>query len=291
MPFAALKDWQAQADASGVRLSDVLLDEEQNEYGRTEEQVKEALRQRWAIMQEAVKEGLSRQDKVPSGMVGGDAYRLEQKRLAGHSLSPFLAMAMSRAIAVSEMNARFGRIVAAPTAGSAGVIPGLFSALLETRELGEDTLLHGLITAGGIGQIIARRATLAGSAGGCQAENGVAGAMAAGGLVEMLGGSPAQAMHATAIALKNSLGLVCDPVGGRVEVPCVKRNAGAVANGLAAAEMALAGIESAIPVDEVVDAMAWIGQNMPVELRETALGGLAQTPTGLRLTERLEQGK
>ena len=197
------------------------------------------------------------------------------------------AKAATYALAANEANAAMGRICAAPTAGSSGVLPGVLFAIAEECSIAEDRLGLALVAAGSIGMVIASRASLSGAEGGCQAECGSAAAMAAGAAVDLLGGSPDQVGHAVALALKNLLGLVCDPVAGLVEVPCVKRNAGAAMIALLAAEMALAGIESAIPVDEVMDAMAEIGHALPETLRETGQGGLAGTPTGRAYKERI----
>ena len=202
-------------------------------------------------------------------------------------MGPVAAKAAAYALAANEANAAMGRICAAPTAGSSGVLPGVLFALAEERGLPEEKLALPLVTAGAIGMVIASRASLAGAEGGCQAECGSAAAMAAGAAVDLLGGTPEQIGHAVALSLKNLLGLVCDPVAGLVEVPCVKRNAGAATLALLAADMALAGIQSVIPVDEVIDAMAEVGQAMSPALRETAKGGLAATPTGLACAERI----
>jgi L-serine dehydratase len=181
-----------------------------------------------------------------------------------------------------------GRIVAAPTAGSCGILPGLLFAWQETRNGDEDAVLNGLIVAAAVGQIIANRATLAGASGGCQAEIGTASAMAAAALVSLKGGSSEMIAQAVAIALSNLMGLVCDPVAGLVEVPCVKRNVIGAMNAISAADMALAGIECIVPVDEVIEAMGDVGRQMPVQFRETALGGLADTPTGRAVKERMQ---
>lgn len=288
MPFSSVAQWVALAEQSGRPLWAVALEVERADSGIEPGALLARLAERWAVMEASMTRGLTEPVRSESGLVGGAARSLHEARLAGRTLTTVMADAIARALAVSEVNAAFGRIVAAPTAGSAGVVPGVFAAVASARQLSTDTLVRGLVTAGHIGAVAARRASLAGSAAGCQAENGVASAMAAGALVEMLGAPPRMSDHAAAIALKNLLGLVCDPVAGRVEVPCVKRNAGAAANALAAAEMALAGIESTIPFDEVIDAMAWIGVHMPVELRETSAGGLAQTPTGRRMAQQLK---
>jgi len=191
--------------------------------------------------------------------------------------------AISKALAVAEINACMGKIVAAPTAGSCGVLPAVLLAVEESRQVSEKELLLALFTAAGLGMILAERASVSGAEGGCQAEIGSAAAMAAAAAVELAGGSPRQTADAAAIAMKSMLGLVCDPVGGLVEVPCVKRNATGATIALAAAEMALAGVKSAIPIDEVIDTMGEIGKQMPCSLKETAQGGLAVTPTGRRI--------
>jgi L-serine dehydratase len=206
----------------------------------------------------------------------------------GHSLSGNLILdAVSKAVATNEVNAAMGTICATPTAGSAGVVPGTLFAVKKTLNPTREQMVHYLFTAGAFGYIVANNASISGAAGGCQAEVGSASAMAAAAIVEMAGGTPEQSATAFAITLKNMLGLVCDPVAGLVEVPCVKRNAMGAANAMVAADMALAGIQSKIPCDEVIDAMHRIGQTMPSSLRETALGGLAQTKTALRLQKEI----
>jgi L-serine dehydratase len=199
---------------------------------------------------------------------------------------------LARALAVQEVNAAMGVIVAAPTAGGAGVLPAVLTGLADAQKLDDDALVDALATAGLIGAVVAERASLSGAEGGCQAETGAAAAMAAGAATEMLGGTPTQVVNAVALAQQGTLGLVCDPLGGLVELPCVFRNATGAAIALAAIEMALAGITFAIPADEVIDTMGEIGRDMDVRYRETAGGGLAATPTGRRLArERLVQIK
>ncbi|MBR2140595.1 MAG: L-serine ammonia-lyase, iron-sulfur-dependent, subunit alpha, partial [Phascolarctobacterium sp.] len=219
-----------------------------------------------------------------SGLTGGAAKRLleasEQKQF-NNILGDKAKDAMVYAMAVAEANAAMGRIVAAPTAGASGVLPGVFFALKKHYNLSDQVLAEGLVVAGGIGLVIADRASLAGATGGCQAECGSAAAMAAGAAVAMLGGSPAQIGHAVSIVFKNVLGLVCDPVAGLVEVPCIKRNGSCAVQALAAAELSLAGIESFIPADEAIDAMKSVGDSLPCALKETAGGGMATTPTAL----------
>ena len=194
---------------------------------------------------------------------------------------------MARAIAVSEYNAAMGKVVAAPTAGSCGILPGTIVSMLEEGLCDERAAVMALFTAGAIGMVIAQQASIAGAQGGCQAECGSASAMAAAALVELCGGTPAQSAHACAMAIKNQLGLVCDPVAGLVEIPCIKRNVSGIAIAFTAAEMALAGIESKIPADECIQAMRAVGDSMPCALKETAQGGLATTPTGIELKRRV----
>jgi L-serine dehydratase len=214
-------------------------------------------------------------------------YALETDAAKKPLSGDFCSRAMARAVAVAECNAGMGRIVAAPTAGSCGILPAAILTAEEIFGIAEDSLVMALFTAGAFGMVIVKNATIAGADGGCQAECGSAAAMAAAALVELRGGVPAQAAEACAIAIKNQLGLVCDPVAGLVEVPCIKRNAGGVMCAIAAADMALAGIKSVIPVDEVIQAMREVGAALPESLRETAQGGLAATPSGIALAQKI----
>jgi L-serine dehydratase len=235
-------------------------------------------------MRESVKAGIESSGRSVSGLTGGEAMRYNAYvRDQGTLLGGTAAKAAIYALSASCINATMGIIVAAPTAGACGILPGVLLSLQESRGYTDEEIVPALLCAAGVGQVISVRATLSGAEGGCQAECGSAASMAAAAACELTGGSPEQCCHAAALALKNSLGLVCDPVAGLVEVPCVKRNAVFAVVALAAADMALAGIQSAIPVDEVIDAMFSIGQAMPATLRETAKGGLAATPTGCRL--------
>ena len=226
-----------------------------------------------------------------SGLVGGQGARMRQYAARNRTIGgEFTAQVIAEALAMGESNACMRRIVAAPTAGSCGVLAVLIP-LYRREQLPEFAMLQALYVASGIGAVIAYRASISGAAGGCQAEVGSASAMAAGALVTLRGGSAEQVCHAVAMALKNVLGLVCDPVAGLVEVPCVKRNVMGAMNAIAAADMALAGIESQIPVDEVIDAMGDVGRRLPAEFRETAQGGLAVTPTGREVAERMASNK
>ena len=244
----------------------------------------------WQAIQDAADSYTGTQRSV-SGLVGGarTAMRLYARR--GESIGgEFMDEVIVQAISMAESNACMRRIVAAPTAGSCGVVPAVLLPLCEREHYTQHELLEALYVASGIGAVIAYRASISGAAGGCQAEIGTASAMAAGALVSLRGGTNEQIGHAVAMALKNLMGLVCDPVAGLVEVPCVKRNVIGAVNAISAADMALAGIESRIPVDEVIDAMGEVGRRMPVEFRETALGGLAATPTRKAVKERMPHG-
>ena len=241
----------------------------------------------WQAIQDAADSYTGTQRSV-SGLVGGDGLKMRLYARRGESIGgEFMDEVIVQAISMAESNACMRRIVAAPTAGSCGVVPAVLLPLCEREHYTQHELLEALYVASGIGAVIAYRASISGAAGGCQAEIGTASAMAAGALVSLRGGTNEQIGHAVAMALKNLMGLVCDPVAGLVEVPCVKRNVIGAVNAISAADMTLAGIESRIPVDEVIDAMGEVGRRMPVEFRETALGGLAATPTGERLKREL----
>lgn len=240
---------------------------------------------RLTVMQDAIAAGLADTSRSRSGLSGGDAARMA----AGFPrvLDARLRDALAAALAVAEVNARMGRVVAAPTGGASGVLPAVLVTVARDLGASRDETVLATLAAAAVGGVIAARATLSGAAGGCQAEIGSAAAMAATAAVELAHGTPVQAGHAAAFALQGLLGLVCDPVGGLVEVPCVARNATATAVALASAQMALAGLEFPIPVDEVIDAMGQVGRSLPPTLRETALGGLAGTPTGRELGARV----
>ena len=245
----------------------------------------------WEAIQEAADSYTGTQRSV-SGLVGGDGLKMRMYMRRGESIcGDLIGEAIVQAISMAESNACMRRIVAAPTAGSCGVVPAVLLALRRQEDYTQHQLLEALYVASGIAAVIAYRASISGAAGGCQAEIGTASAMAAGALVALRGGTNGQIGHAVAIALKNLMGLVCDPVAGLVEVPCVKRNVIGAVNAISAADMALAGIESRIPVDEVIDAMGEVGRRMPVEFRETALGGLAATPTGEAEKARMPHGE
>ncbi len=289
--YKSLADAIRDAEARRTSLSAVALAAESADQGRTVDDIRSALERALVVMRGAVAQGLVGDLYSASGLVGGDAAKLRTGPAGPLAGTPFRDI-LARALAVQEVNAAMGVIVAAPTAGGAGVLPAVLTGLAAARNIPDEKVIDALACAGLIGAVVAERASLSGAEGGCQAETGSAAAMAAGAATEMLGGSPSQCGHAVAMTMQGTLGLVCDPLGGLVELPCVFRNATGSAIALAGIEMALAGITFAIPVDEVIDVMGEIGASMDVRYRETAGGGLAATPTGRRLAkERLYQIK
>ncbi|MDP9179363.1 MAG: L-serine ammonia-lyase, iron-sulfur-dependent, subunit alpha [Gemmatimonadota bacterium] len=287
--YRALADAIRDAEAREQTLAQVAIDQEARDQGRPAEEIRAVLARALVVMRSAIGDGLTGDLRSASGLVGGDAAKLRTGPPGPLADTPFRDI-LSRALAVQEVNAAMGVIVAAPTAGGAGILPAVMTGLAKAKSVSEEKLVDGLATAGLIGAVIAERASLSGAEGGCQAETGAAAAMAAGAATEMLGGAPGQVGHAVALTMQGMLGLVCDPLGGLVELPCVFRNATGSAIALAGIEMAMAGITFAIPVDEVIDVMGEIGREMDVRYRETAGGGLAATPTGRRLAkERLYQ--
>ena len=284
---AAIRDAESQKKSLGV----LALETEARDQARPVQEIRDALARALRVMRQAVEQGLVGDLHSASGLVGGDAAKLRSSSAGPLSNTPFRDV-LARALAVQEVNAAMGVIVAAPTAGGAGVLPAVLTGLAASKGIADEQIITALATAGLIGAVVAERASLSGAEGGCQAETGAAAGMAAGAATEMLGGSPSQVGHAVALAQQATLGLVCDPLGGLVELPCVFRNATGSAIALAAIEMALAGITFAIPADEVIDVMGEIGREMDVRYRETAGGGLAATPTGRRLAkERMVQIK
>lgn len=237
------------------------------------------------VMKSSIETGANNSEKSLSGLIGGEAKMLEEYRQTGKALSGDMVMkSVINSMAVLEVNASMGKIVASPTAGSCGILPGSLVTIGIEKNMSTDEIVRGLFTAAAIGYLFSRNATVSGAEGGCQAETGTAAAMAAAGLVEMMGGTPEAALSAASFTIKNVLGLVCDPIAGLVECPCQKRNALASTNALISADMALAGIKTIIPFDEVVDTMYRVGKLISPTLRETALGGLAVTKTGRKIT-------
>lgn len=285
--FRNVAELVALAEQQSCSIAEIMVEQEVRVTGRTREQIREQMGRNLDVMEQAVERGLQGVQSH-SGLTGGDAVKLNQYIAQGKGLSGDTILdAVSKAVATNEVNAAMGMICATPTAGSAGVVPGALFGLKDKLNPTREQMIDYLFTSGAFGFVVANNASISGAAGGCQAEVGSAAGMAAAAIVALAGGTPQQSAHAMAIALKNLLGLVCDPVAGLVEVPCVKRNAMGAAVAMVAADMALAGITSTIPCDEVIEAMFRIGQTMPTALRETALGGLAATPTGKRLKEEI----
>lgn len=283
--FKSIQKLVTAATEQELPLSEVIINQEIQSSGQSREQIFNRMKKNLATMKAAVERGTSGQGvHSATGLTGGQAvkikaYRKNHRTLAGDAMMA----AVEGAIATNEVNAAMGVICATPTAGSSGTLPGILFALRDRLNLTEEQMVRFLFTAGGTGMIIANKASIAGASGGCQAEVGSASAMGAAAAVEVAGGTPQQSAHALAIAMSNLLGLVCDPLAGLVEVPCVNRNATGAGNALIAADLALAGCTSVVPADEVIEAMDKIGRQMPVELRETGLGGLAGTPTGQQI--------
>lgn len=274
-----LAAYRAQARERGVPLSRIFLEEEAKASRKPEADLERMMVERMNVMRQSLARGLKTAQYSNSGMIQGGARCLDQWTADGRSiLSPAFSRLLAAALSVAEVNACMGRIVAAPTAGACGVLPAALFTIAAERGCDDQALVAAFFTAGGIGLVIERLASLSGAEGGCQAEVGSASAMAAGALVELLGGSPEQVDHAVAFALSNLMGLICDPVKGLVEVPCVQRNAMGAANAAACAEMALAGIASVFTADAVIETMGKVGRRIPEEFRETARGGLAALP-------------
>ena len=280
--YQSVKDLVRTAEIQQKALSELVIEAECHESGSNRKEVWQRMRSNLLTMRAAIKQGENELGvRSKTGLTGGEAIKLKKYRAKGKTLSGDVMMAaVENAIATNEVNAAMGVICATPTAGSSGTLPGALFMLEQRLGLSEDQMIRFLFTAGGLGLIIANHAGIAGATGGCQEEVGSASAMAAAAAVEAAGGSPEQSSQALAIALSNLLGLVCDPIAGLVEIPCVKRNAIGAGNALIAADMALAGCTSMIPADECISALDKVGRSMLVDLRETGLGGLAGTPTG-----------
>src|SRR6056297_4268072 len=286
MEYSTIEELINLASENEMTVSEIVIQSEIEESEKSRDEVLKRMRETFEVMKEAVEEGKNKQEKSPSGLSGGDAHRLS-------NFDDFLGdniykKVMTYAVATSEVNASMGKIVAGPTAGSSGIVPAVLLAVGEKINADDEEIIKALFTASGLGMVVSKKATLAGAAGGCQAECGVGSAMAAGAAVELMGGSPKQVGDAFALALKNLLGLVCDPVAGLVEIPCVKRNGFAASHALTAVNMALSGIGTVIPPDEVIEAMMEIGDLMPVSLKETSEAGLAKTKTGQKIADNLQ---
>lgn len=283
--FDSFAAWHSHVDSTGVPLYEPVLKFEMAQKGRTEEDIRKHMMHAWQVMKEAIAMGAIEDMTSRSGMVNNSGKKVLNSQL--HVLSPQFTALIGRALAAKEVNSCMGRIVAAPTAGASGIMPGVLYTLQDLHGVSDEKIVECLLVAAGIALIIERNASLAGAVGGCQAETGSAAAMGSGALVYALGGSTAQSFNAVAITIQCMLGLVCDPVAGLVEVPCIVRNASAAAIAYSSAQMALSMVDSVIPVDEVVMAMGEIGQSMEAKYKETAMGGLAATPTGRAIAKRV----
>lgn len=285
--YSSIQDLFKLAEEYEGDLVQAIVDVEAHLSDQPREKIYAKMDENLTVMKSAIEDGKKSTVKSRSGLIGDEASILE--KFSSPWETGIHQKAAVYAIAVAGINSCMGKVVASPTAGSSGIVPAVIFAISETMELSKEKLINSLFVAAALGRVVARKATLAGAAGGCQAECGVGAAMAAGSAVYLSGGSNDMIGHAFALALKNMLGLVCDPVAGLVEVPCVKRNGFAASHALTAATMALAGIKSVIPPDEVIDAMKNIGQQLPPALKETSEGGLAVTDTGLEINERLKE--
>lgn len=283
--FNNFEEWKAYCDENKLKLFEPVLSYETEQKSRDEKSIWDHLQKAYDVMREAVDTGLKEDMKSRSGMINNGAKKVYQNK---HTLlSPEFQKLVSRALAAKEVNSCMGRIVAAPTAGASGILPGILYTAQEIHGFTDKQILEGLLVGAGIALIIERNASIAGSVGGCQAETGSAAAMGSGALVYLMGGTNTQVFNAVAITIQCMLGLVCDPVAGLVEIPCVVRNASGAAIAFSSAQIAIADVDSVIPVDECVMAMGEIGQSMEARYKETALGGLAATPTGQRISKKV----
>lgn len=274
------------AEEKDVPIHEIVIAHEMHDAQRTRQALLDEMKKNWEVMQAATERGIENEEHSVSGLTGGDAEKIYAYAERGY-LGTRVLHAAAYAVGVSEVNAVMGRIVACPTAGSCGIVPAALYVAREQRRVSEETIVGALFTAAGIGMVIDQNASIAGAEGGCQAECGTAAGMAAAALVELAGGTPAAVGNACALAIKNLLGLACDPVAGLVEVPCVKRNGFCTVHAMLAADMSLAGVKSVIPIDDVIEALAAIGRMMPHALKETAEGGLAATETGRALAAQI----
>ena len=280
MDFKNGKELLALCEKHNIKISEVMRQRECTLGETTLPEIEKQMKKVWKVMKASAKKAIKEPTKSMGGLIGGEAHLLSTHLSAGKQIcGNILSRGMTYAMAVLEVNATMGVIVAAPTAGSSGIVPGVLLSLQEEHRVSDGSIMDALFNAGAIGYLAMRNATVAGAVGGCQAEVGVASAMAASAAVELLGGSPEQCLNAASTVLMNMLGLVCDPVGGLVEYPCQYRNASGVANALVAAELALSHVPQLIPFDEMLTTMYTVGKRLPAELRETALGGCATTPT------------
>ena len=288
LKYESIQELVLEAEKRDIKISQLVLEDQARCMEKSEREIYEKMEESFQIMRESVKAGMDKNQRSTSGLTGGEGFLMnEYARNNGGLSGSFMTKAIARALSASCCNASMGKIVAAPTAGSCGILPGCLVSLYEDKEYDVKDIVMSMFTAAGFGMVIASRASIAGAQGGCQAECGSAAAMAAASLVELGGGSPSQCADALAIAISSQMGLVCDPVAGLVEIPCIKRNASGLMIAFSSADMVLAGIDAKIPADECLDAMAEVGDSLPKSLKETAKGGLASTPTGKKLRDQV----
>ena len=288
LKYDSISELVAEAEKRGVKISDIVIEEQAEACETTKEALYKKMYKSFRIMQTSIDDGLEEDTRSVSGLTGGSAWKMkkqvdEGKNICGH----LFGTAMSMALAVSETNACMGKIVAAPTAGSCGIIPAVVVSVMNEKKIPVRDVVMGLFAASGIGLVIAHKASIAGAEGGCQAECGVAAAMAAAAVVYLAGGTCRQQAAAVSLALINVMGLVCDPIAGLVQIPCAQRNASQAVNAIVSADLALADTVCPVPADEAIEAMYRVGKQLPRELRETALGGIAESETGKRIADEI----
>ena len=288
LKYDSIQKLVKEAEKKSKKISELVLEDQAKALETTTEAVYAKMEASFDVMLSSVKDGMKKGQKSTSGLTGGEGYLMNAYMKKGDSLcGDFMGKAIARALAVAGCNASMGKIVAAPTAGSCGILPGCLVSLCEDKGYDKKDIVMSMFTAGAIGMVAADRSSIAGAQGGCQAECGNAAAMAAAALVELKGGSPRQCADACAMAISGQMGLVCDPVAGLVEIPCIKRNVSGLVIAFSSADMALAGIEAKIPADECLDAQREVGEALSTTLKETAKGGLATTPTGKKLRDQI----
>ena len=288
LKYETIEELVTTAEKAGVKISELVIEDQAKSMEKDRMEVYEKMELAFQVMRDSVKTGMDKNLKSTSGLTGGEGYLMNEYSKEKEGLSgSFMTGAIARALSAAGCNASMGRIVAAPTAGSCGILPGCLVSLYEEKGFDEKDIVMSMFTAAAFGMVIANRASIAGAQGGCQAECGSAAAMAAAALVELKGGTPKQCADACAIAISSQMGLVCDPVAGLVEIPCIKRNASGLMIAFSSADMVLAGIDAKIPADECLDAMKEVGDSLPNTLKETAKGGLATTPTGKKLRDKV----
>lgn len=288
LKYESIQELVLEAEKRDIKISQLVLEDQAKSLEKSESEIYEKMEMSFQIMRESVKAGMDKNQRSTSGLTGGEGFLMNEYAKNNGGLSgSFMTKAIARALSASCCNASMGKIVAAPTAGSCGILPGCLVSLYEDKAYDLRDVVMSMFTAAGFGMVVASRASIAGAQGGCQAECGSAAAMAAAALVELEGGSPSQCADALAIAISSQMGLVCDPVAGLVEIPCIKRNASGLMIAFSSADMVLAGLDAKIPADECLDAMAEVGEALPRSLKETAKGGLAATPTGKKLRDQV----